>query len=178
MPDLSVTWRDWGHRLSPADDLLHFEVLDLNRVVLKSAADSVLYRAVQDRRGHAEGWQVLPLSCFAITPNWAPERLAEGTRFTTFRTARASELLSSGFEVWPTATFNDGIGDPRNEVHYDVIVAAGPDLVPVEELRSPVKLVRHAARDRLRPLFERVLSLLSSAQPLGRGAGRDTMDDS
>jgi hypothetical protein len=64
--DISVVRREWGHRLSAGDDLLHFEVVDLNRVVLKSAADPVLYRAVQDRRGHRADWRVLAVSCFAI----------------------------------------------------------------------------------------------------------------
>ena len=28
--------------------------------------------------------------------------------------------------------FVDDMPDPRNEVHYDLIVAAGPDLIPAE----------------------------------------------
>jgi len=175
--DISVVWRDWGHRLSGGDDLLHFEVVDLNRVILKSAADSVLYRAVQDRRGHPADWQVLPVSCFAVTPSWTPARLAEGTRFSAYRTVRASALHDAGFEVWPTATFTDDIADPRNEVHYDLIVAAGPGLVPVEELRSPVKAVRQAARHRLRPRFEAVMALLGDARELDRPHHGPTMEE-
>ena len=32
MPDLSVVWRDWGHRLTSGDDLLQFEVADRTQV--------------------------------------------------------------------------------------------------------------------------------------------------
>lgn len=80
MPDLSVVWRDWGHRLTFGDDLLQFEVVDRNQVMLRSAAVSGLYRLIQDERGHPPDWQVLPLSCFAVTGPWTPSRLAEGTR--------------------------------------------------------------------------------------------------
>jgi hypothetical protein len=53
-------------------------------------------------------------------------------------------------------------------VHYDLIVAAGNNLVPVDELRSTSKPVRQAARQRLRPLFEKVWALLGDEQPLDR----------
>jgi hypothetical protein len=78
----------------------------------------------------------------------------------------ASTFYDAGHEVWPTATFTDDVADPRNEVHYDVIVAAGPDLVPVDELRSASKGVRQAARARLRPMFEGILGLMGEVQEL------------
>ena len=81
MPDLSVVWRDWGHRLTSGDDLLQFEVADRTEVILRSAAVSGLHRRIQDEQGHPADWQVLPLSCFAVTDLWTPSRLAEGTRF-------------------------------------------------------------------------------------------------
>jgi hypothetical protein len=177
VPDLAVMWREGGHLLSPGDDLLHFEVVDINRVILKSAADSLLYQAIQELRGDPPNWQVLPLSCFAITGDWTPARLAEGTRFRAYRTVHASTLYDAGYEVWPTATFTDDIADPRNEVHYDVIVAAGPDLVPVDELRSPSKNVRQLARARLRPMFERTLGLLGDVQELEDPPSGLTMDE-
>jgi hypothetical protein len=164
--DFSVVWREGGHRLSSGDDLLHFEVVDINRVIVKSAADSLLYRAIQDLRGHPPNWQILPFSCFAITSVWTPARLAAGTSFRTYRTVHASTFYGAGHEVWPTATFTDDVADPRNEVHYDVIVAAGPDLVPVDELRSASKGVRQAARARLRPMFEGILELMGDVQEL------------
>ena len=51
--------------------------------------------------------------------------------------------------MWPTATFTDATPDLRNEVHYDLVVAVGQNLVPVEELRSTSKPVRQSARERL-----------------------------
>ncbi len=104
MADLSVVWREGGHRLSSGDDPLHFDVIDINRVIVKSAADSLLYRAIQDFRGHPPNWQVLPFSCFAITGVWTPARLAAGTRFRAYRTVHASTFYDAGHEVWPTAT--------------------------------------------------------------------------
>lgn len=168
MPDLSVVWRDRGHHLASGDDLLQFEVADRNQVILRSAAVSSLYRGIQDERGHPADWRVLPLSCFAVTGLWTPMRLAEGTRFRSYRTVRAAALWAAGLEVWPTATFTDATPDPRNEVHYDLVVAAGPGLVPADELRSASKPVRQAARERLRPLFEKVWALLGDEHHLER----------
>ena len=176
MPDLSVVWRDWGHRLTSGDDLLQFEVVDRNQVMLRSAAVSGLYRLIQDERDHPPDWQVLPLSCFAVTGPWTPSRLAEGTRFRAYRRVHVSTLWAAKFEVWPTATFTDATADPRNEVHYDLIVAAGENLIPVDELRSTAKPVRQAARERLRPLFEKVWALLGDEQPLDRPHEGSTMN--
>jgi hypothetical protein len=62
--------------------------------------------------------------------------------------------------------FVDDVADPRNEVHYDLIVAGGPALVPLEELSSADKRVRLAGRGRLRPLFENALQILGEVSHL------------
>jgi hypothetical protein len=108
---------------------------------------------------------VLPLSCFAVTPDWPPRRLAENTGFRSYRLCRAEVLTSAGYELWPTAIFVDDVPDPRNDVHYDLIVAAGPGLIP-EEIGADDKSARRAARARLAPHFERVLSILGDPVPL------------
>lgn len=167
MAGVTIRWRDSGHQLDPATDVLRFEVADLNRVITASAAAADLYGEVQERAGLSAQWQVLVLSCFAITPAWPPARLAEGTGFSIYRTARAEALLATGVALWPTEAFVDDVADPRNEVHFDLVVAAGPDLIPVNELSAPDKRTRAEARDRLRPLFEGVIGLLSEPKSLG-----------
>ncbi len=162
----SVRWRSGGHQLRPDSDVLRFEVADLNRVITSSAANADLYRQLQDDRGHPADWQVLTLSCFAVTSEWPARRLAVDTGFRSHRLARAATLVSAGHDLWPTEVFVDDVPDPRNEVHYDLIAAAGPDLIPVE-LRSGTKAGRREARELLRPLFERVLALLGDPLPLG-----------
>jgi hypothetical protein len=47
----------------------------------RAVADSELYRGIQDAQGHPGDWQVLPMSCFAVTEVWAPARLARDTGF-------------------------------------------------------------------------------------------------
>ena len=64
---------------------------------------------------------MLPLSCFAVTPEWSPARLAENTGFGSYRRCRAEVLTSAGYELWPTEVFIDQVPDPRNDVHYDLI---------------------------------------------------------
>lgn len=127
-------------------------------VVARAAGDAELYRSLQDEHGQPDGWQVLVLSCFAVTEHWTPARLAEGTGFRSYRLASAGALVSAGFELWPTEVFVDDVADPRNEVHYDLAVAAGPGLVTAD-LVSGDRAARRAARLRLRPTFERAIDM-------------------
>jgi hypothetical protein len=160
---ITVRWREGGHRLDPATDVLRFEVTDINRIITTSAAATDVYGEVQRRAGVPEDWQVLVLSCFAITPVWTPVRLADGTGFSRYRTVRAEVLAAAGVALWPTEVFVDDVADPRNEVHYDLVVAAGKDVIPVE-LAAPDKRTRAEARNRLKPMFETVLNLLGEPQ--------------
>jgi hypothetical protein len=61
--------------------------------------------------------------------------------------------------------FTDGEPDPRNGVHYDLIVAQGVGLLPAE-LLSADKAERKAARAALRPLFDELLALLGEPRRL------------
>ncbi len=166
VPGPSVQWRSGGHELEVDSDILRFEVVDLNRVIANAAANADLYRGLQDRQGHPPDWQLLALSCFAVTAKWPPARLAEGTGFSTYRLCRAGVLTSAGYELWPTEVFIDDVPDPRNEVHYDLIVAAGPLLIP-DELLAGDRAARRAGRARLAPRFEAVLELLGDPVSLG-----------
>lgn len=161
----SVRWRSAGHQLCSDSDVLRFEVADLNRVISSSAANADLYRALQDDQGHPADWHVLTLSCFAVTAEWTPRRLAVDTGFRFYRLARAETAVSAGYDLWPTEVFVDDVPDPRNEVHYDLVVAAGPGLIPTELLFGS-RAERREARDRLRPLFESVLALLGDPFPV------------
>jgi hypothetical protein len=162
----SVRWRATGHRLRADTDLLRFEVSDLNRVISNTAGNADLYRSLQDVRGHPPDWQLLPLSCFAVTAEWPPGRLAEDTGFRSYRLCRSSTLTEAGYELWPTEVFVDDTPDPRNAVHYDLIVAVGSDLIP-GDLVSGDKAARRAARALLAPRFRAVLALLGDPIPLG-----------
>jgi hypothetical protein len=148
--------------------VLRFEVADINRVVQRAAADADLYRDIQVARGHPGDWQVLVMSCFAVVDEWTPARLAEGTGFVRYRTARAEVLLSAGFDLWPTEVFVDDVPDPRNPVHYDLVVAAGPNLVP-EAIFTGTPAERRGARTALLPRFQRALDRLGEPVELGSG---------
>lgn len=155
----SVRWRDAGHQLHDDGDLLRFDVIDINRIIRSAVGSADLYRIVQDGRGHPADWQVLTLSCFALTPTWDPLSLAQGTGFGAYRLTQAGVLRAAGYELWPTEVFADGVPDPRNEVHFDLVVAAGPGLVTTG-LTGGTPAERRAAREILRPRFEQVLALL------------------
>ena len=155
----SVRWRTTGHQLEPGTDILRFEVVDLNRVITSAVANADLYHGVQRRHGHPPDWQVLPLSCFAVTVDWPPARLAENTGFAQYRQCPAHTLTGAGYPLWPTDVFVDDVPDPRNEVHYDLIVAAGAALIP-DDLVTGDRTARRAARAMLAPRFEAVLALL------------------
>lgn len=160
-----VQWRDTGHVLVDDTDVLRFETADTNRVITSSLAVADLYRTIQDMKGQPAEWQVLVLSCFAVAEGWTPERLAAQTGYRQYREVAASSLIKAGFELWPTETFLDGVPDERNEVHYDLVVAAGPVLIP-EVLINGSKTDRRSARDALRPRFEAVLAVLGESRLL------------
>jgi hypothetical protein len=106
-----VRWRSRGHVLQPGTDVLRFEVADLNRVITRAVADSELHRGSQDAQDHPGDWQVLPISCFAVTEVWTPARLERDTGFRQYRVARAAALIAAGFRLRPTELFNDDVPD-------------------------------------------------------------------
>ena len=155
-----VEWRDDGHQLADHDSvaMLRFEVEDLNQVIKAAVAASPTYVPLLGACGLSPADRVLPLSCFAITQTWTPSRLAEGTNYHQYRQVAAQVLTSAGYQLIPTAVFDDNGPDPRNEVHYDLIVAAGSYL-NLGELAGP-PATRKVARVRLAPAFRAVLALL------------------
>jgi len=139
--------------------VLRFEVKDLNRLIQTAAGVADLYRTLQDDQGHPTDWQVLVLSCFAVTDEWPPARLAAQTGHARYRLVRAEVLEVAGYEIWPTEVYVDDVPDPRNSVHYDLVVAAGPGVIP-PSLITGTPAERRAARAGLRPAFERILDVL------------------
>lgn len=147
-----------GHQLQPDTDVLRFEVVDINRLAQRAAADAELYREIQVQQGMPREWEVLVLSCFAVTEEWPVGRLAEQTGFRQYRLVRATGLLSAGYVLWPTSTFVDDMPDPRNTVHYDLVVDAGEGIVPrAIFLGTPAE--RRVARASLVPKFQKALEL-------------------
>lgn len=155
----SVQWRLGGQQLAGDLELLRFEIADINVVIKKACADSLLYgEDVATSAGLDPSVGILPLSCFAVTAQWPAERLAAGTNYRRCRRVRASVLLDAGYLLLPTAVFQDGLPDPRNDVHFDLVVLAAAGLPPPG--MSGSKAERGTARAELLPAFERVLELL------------------
>lgn len=167
----SVVWRTSGHTLDPEGhlDLLRFEVDDLNQVIKNAAAASSAYRSVVEQGGRSTGALVLPLSCFAVTEYWTPKKLVEGQKYKSYRLGTASVLITNGFEIWPTELHLNGKPDPRNDVHYDVIVGEIP-AAHLTDLASGSPVERAAIRDGLRPRFQGLLALLSEPHTFGKDA--------
>lgn len=163
-----VLWRTSGHQLDThGGSVLRFEVADLNQVIKAAVAASPLYVPLLERGGLRPEDRVLPLSCFALTPEWTPSRLARGTRYRSYRQVEARVLLAAGYPLWPTAVYDDNGPDLRNEVHYDLIALAGTDL-RLHELAGG-REDRADARARLAPRFMRVLELLGEPLALSDG---------
>jgi hypothetical protein len=95
----SVRWRSGGYQFDPDSDVLRFEVADLNRVITGSVANADLYRSLQDDRARPVDWQVVALSCFAVTPEWTPRRLAVDTGFRSYKLGQASTLVLAEHEL-------------------------------------------------------------------------------
>ena len=67
-------------------------------------------------------------------------------------------LLDAGYLLLPTAVSQDGQTDPRNDVHFDLVVSAAAGLPPRGMLGS--KAERAAARAELLPAFVKLHALL------------------
>lgn len=105
------------------------------------------------------------LSCFAVTPKWTPLRLAEGTNYRLFRSVSADTLLAAGFYLWPTNVYLDGVPDPRNEVHYDLVVTiATPE--QVQATLTGGSAGRRAGREALAEPFRTLFNLLGEVREI------------
>lgn len=154
----SVSWRTSGLQLlEDGDLLLRFSVEDLNMVINKSVADADLYRAVLEHLGHPGDWEALVLSTYAITAARPVEVLTYDMGGRAYLTAPVGRLRQAAVPIWPTSTFIDDVPDPFNDVHFDVVVAHGPAVIPSGMWQG--KAARREARDELRPRFEMVLGL-------------------
>lgn len=154
-----VMWRTTGLTdPSVGDALLRFAVADLNMVIAKAAADADLYRDVAATAGRP-GCEALALSTYAVTDAHPVEELIRSWAGRDFLLAQATELIEAGIEIWPTAIFVDDVGDPHNDVHFDVVVAVGESVV--RPGMAGTKSERRAARDMLRPSVEAVLAHFS-----------------
>lgn len=160
----SVRWRDEGRLLLGDDDtLLRFHVADHNNLLNKAAADADLYGPVLGHLGQDPGWEALVLSTYAPDTPEEQRGLHEAWRGRRFLVARVGDLREHDVAIWPTATFIDGVPDPFNHIHFDVVAAVGPDLVP-PALRSENrgnKRERREAREELATLMDPVLALFT-----------------
>ncbi|CAN5423091.1 hypothetical protein BH23ACT9_BH23ACT9_33980 [soil metagenome] len=105
--------------------------------------------------GHP-GCEALVLSTYAVTDRHPVEALTQSWPGRQFLTVDAANLIAAGIKIWPTATFVDGVADPHNDVHFDVVIAVGRSVVPVG--MAGTKSERRAARVLLRPSVEAVLA--------------------
>ena len=84
---------------------------------------------------------------------------------------RTEILEVAGYELWPTEIDIDDVPDPRNSVHYDLVVGAGPGIVPpslITGTPAERRAAAHgAARAGLRPTFERILDVLGEPLEIG-----------
>lgn len=163
----AVRWRHEGRlRLDDDDMLLRFHVADQNNLLNKAAADADLYGSVLEQLGHDPGWDALVLSTYA--PDTAEEQreLHEAWLSRRFVEARVGELREHQVPIWPTATFIDGVPDPFNYIHFDVVAALGPGLVPpaLNPQTKGDKRERREARQQLADLIEPVLALFVDEQ--------------
>lgn len=160
----SVRWRHEGRLLLGDDDtLLRFHVADHNNLLNKAAADADLYGPVLEHLGQDPRWDVLVLSTYA--PDTADEEreLDEAWRGRRFVVARVGDLREQDVPIWPTATFVDGVPDPFNYIHFDVVTAVGPDLISpaLSSENRGNKRERREAREQLATLIDPVLALFT-----------------
>lgn len=167
----SVRWRHEGRLLLDDDDaLLRFHVADHNNLLNKAAADADLYGSVLEHLGHDPRWEALVLSTYAPGTPDEQRQLHQAWRSRRFVVARVGDLRERDVPVWPTATFIDGVPDPFNHIHFDVVAAVGAGLVPpaLHPQTSGDRLERRQAREQLAALIDPVLALFTDPQQVRR----------
>ncbi|WP_433889350.1 hypothetical protein [Streptomyces sp. CA-111067] len=130
-----------------------------DQVVLNALGFWHEYSAILNLMGRYEAG-ALVLSAFALRDGWTPEDITSYDRSPRpYSQAQGAMLLDRGLELWPTSTTTpDGEPDPRNEVHYDVVVTTDSTLVP-DEVLTGTKEEKKRGRARLRSVFDPILDL-------------------
>lgn len=159
-----VRWREGGHELSSDEELLRFHVADRDMLIKKAAADADLYQQVLQAAGRDPSHEVLALSAYATSGPFSPAEIADKVPGREVLTVPYGRLRDAGVPVWPTTPSIDGVADPLAQVHFDIVVATGPGIVP-EQLRSGTKAQRREARERIAPWFDTVLRLFDGPFP-------------
>lgn len=158
------------------EDLIRFGTTEPHQVIKAALATSDLYDDVLAVLDRPRPRAVLACSTFALTATCAPSQLAEGTEYTSYYTVSAGALrqlsadLGLGYELWPTDTCAFGDPDPRDPVHFDVVVA----VIPPDDVadRSGTPTQRRVLRQRLLPRFAPLLDALDGPHPLTGDHGR------
>lgn len=161
----AVRLRDIGVVELHDEAVIRFGSVEPNLVTRAALASADLYGPVLAALG-LPPQAVLAVSCFAVTAGWTPSQLAAGTRYANYHAIAASKVRDLGFWLWPTDTFVHGVPDPRNAVHFDIVVARGltrEDLA----LRTGQPAERRLRR-RFLPTFTQLLGELDGPHLLHR----------
>lgn len=143
--------------------VLRFRIDDRNQVIKNALGHWHEYETVLNALGRS-GSGALVLSAFALRDGWTADGIAAHDRLPSQPRPRvhvrgAVLLDHNALEIWATSmTTPDGELDPRNNVHYDVVVTTDEDLV-TPSLLATTKSERSQGRDRIRPVIAPILDL-------------------
>lgn len=148
--------------------LIRFGTVEPHQVIKAALANADLYGPVLEAL-ELPPQAVLAVSSFAVAEGWTPQRLAAGTRYASYHVIEAAAVRELGFDLWPTETFTNGQPDPRNPVHFDIVVVRD---VPMSDLaaRTGTPAQRRALRLRFLPEFQRLLERVEGPWPLEPGS--------
>jgi hypothetical protein len=146
------------------ESLIRFGTVEPHQLTKAALANADLYGTVLEALA-LPPQAVLALSCFAFADGWTPEQLAAGTRYANYHVIEAAVVHELGFDLWPTETFANGHADPRDPVHFDIVVVRD---VPLRDLaeRTGSPTQRRALRLRFLTEFQRLLERLEGPWPL------------
>ncbi|MDO0914616.1 hypothetical protein QQM39_28415 [Streptomyces sp. DT2A-34] len=139
--------------------VLRFHIENRDQVIVNALGSWHEYAPILASLGRHESG-ALVLSTFALRDGWTVDRIAAYDRWPRPSLhASGSALLDQRLEIWPTSlTSPDGESDPRNEIHYDVVVTTDEQLVTVSVL-SGQKHEKREGRARIRPVIDPILDL-------------------
>lgn len=164
-----VHLRSSGLLTLDVEELVRFGTLEPHQVIRSSLANCDRYGPALRTLGRPPDLAVLACSTFVAAAGYGIPDLAAGTGYTSYHALALPDLRNlpgkhrHSYELWPTATIG-GRPDPRDPVHFDLVIAVLPLAEVAARTGSPEQ--RRELRRKLLPRFVPLLAAFQGPYPI------------
>ncbi|MPZ74399.1 MAG: hypothetical protein GEU74_14440 [Nitriliruptorales bacterium] len=166
MPAPTITLRTVGLTALAEEAVIRFGTIEPHQMIKSALATADRYDRVVAALG-LPPQQVLVVSCFAGTDGWSPAALAAFTGYDTYHVTTGATIQALGYELWPTDIVDEfGEPDPRNAVHFDLVIARDLTATELADRTAPDPDARRTLRAWFIPAVLPLLDALEGPMPL------------